>query len=79
MCKNFKNKASLSPDCDSCRAKGFTIVELLVVMLIGAVLAVSVVVMFVNQTRAMALNEDLVDLEHIAHIKNKFGLNFCLR
>jgi prepilin-type N-terminal cleavage/methylation domain-containing protein len=45
------------------RCGGFTLVELLVVTVIGAVLAMSVVAMFVTQTRTMALNEDLVDLE----------------
>lgn len=45
------------------RAAGFTIVELLVVMVISSILAISVVAVFVNQTRAMALNEDLVDLQ----------------
>lgn len=42
---------------------GFTVIELLVVIVIGSVLAISVVSMFVSQTRTMALNEDLVDLE----------------
>lgn len=45
------------------RFSGFTIVELLVAMMIGSILAISVVALFINQTRAMALNEDLVDLE----------------
>ncbi len=61
--------------CDNSRAKGFTIVELLVVMLIGAILAVSVVATFVNQTRVMALNEDLVDLEQNLRI----GMDMLVR
>jgi hypothetical protein len=32
-------------------------------MAIGAILSISMVAMFINQTRAMSLNEDLVDLE----------------
>lgn len=38
-------------------------VELLIVMLIGAILTTSIIAVFVHQTRAMALQEDLVDLE----------------
>lgn len=45
------------------RQSGFTLVELLIVMLIGSILTIGVVSVFVQQTRAMALNEDLVDLE----------------
>jgi len=45
------------------RAAGFTIVELLVVLVIGSILGISVVAMFISQTRTMSLNEDLVDLE----------------
>lgn len=44
-------------------AGGFTMVELLVVLLIGSILTLGVVSLFTNQTRAMALNEDLVDLQ----------------
>lgn len=42
---------------------GFTIVELLVAIVIGSIITISVVSMFVTQTRSLALNEDLVDLE----------------
>lgn len=63
MHKTYRKRSYSAHGCGNPRAKGFTIVELLVVMLIGAILAVSVVSVFVNQTRAMALNEDLVDLE----------------
>jgi len=45
------------------RNKGFTLVELLVAILIGAILMISVVSMFIQQARAMALQEDLVNLE----------------
>lgn len=63
MDTTHKDRTCAVYGCDNSHAKGFTIVELLVVMLIGAILSVSVVATFVNQTRAMALNEDLVDLE----------------
>jgi prepilin-type N-terminal cleavage/methylation domain-containing protein len=56
-------KAECLLTCSHSNEKGLTLVELLVVMAIGAILAISVVAMFINQTRAMALNEDLVDLE----------------
>lgn len=42
---------------------GFTIVELLVAMLIGAILTTAIVGVFIQQTKAMALNEGLVDLQ----------------
>jgi prepilin-type N-terminal cleavage/methylation domain-containing protein len=42
---------------------GFTMVELLVVVLIGSILTAAVVALFIQQTVTMALNEDLVDLE----------------
>lgn len=54
------------------RFSGFTIVELLVAMMIGSILAISVVALFINQTRAMALNEDLVDLEQNLRIAMDF-------
>lgn len=38
-------------------------IEVLIVMLIGSILATGVVAVFIQQSRAMALNEDLVDLE----------------
>jgi prepilin-type N-terminal cleavage/methylation domain-containing protein len=54
------------------RFSGFTIVELLVAMMIGSILAISVVALFINQTRAMALNEDLVDLQQNLRIAMDF-------
>lgn len=44
-------------------SRGFTLVELLIALLIGAILTTGVVAVFIQQSRAMALNEDLVDLE----------------
>ncbi len=58
-----QNRTTITSSRPRTRVAGFTIVELLVVMVISSILAISVVAVFVNQTRIMALNEDLVDLE----------------
>ncbi len=42
---------------------GFTMVELLIAMFVAAVLTTGVVAVFIQQSRALAFNEDLVDLE----------------
>ncbi len=44
-------------------SSGFTIVELLVAILVGSVLATSIVSVFIHQTRVISLQEDLADLE----------------
>lgn len=42
---------------------GYTLMELLVAIMVGAIIMANITAVFVQQTRAMAFQEDLVDLE----------------